>query len=267
MELLLAKGADVNAKTTEKDTYLLIAASIGNIEIMQQLLAAGANDKIGWVPLHGAAEQGHEAAVQLLLDKGADVNAKDRINAGDTPLHAAASGGFGAVIQMLLDQGADVNHKNKDDLNGADLNVLTREGASPLHGAADQGHGEFVRMLLGKGAAVNLLRSNGADANLASKKGEPPLHRAAKKNFLDDVIVRMLLDHGADVRARTRAGATPEDLASASGQEEVVELLRSVATRWGQCEAFAMGHHKRLGAGSRVLDLHLEVVRMVLDRV
>jgi len=43
VQLLLAKGADVNAKTTEKDTYLLIAASIGNIEIMQQLLAAGAN--------------------------------------------------------------------------------------------------------------------------------------------------------------------------------------------------------------------------------
>mmetsp|Transcript_16836 Transcript_16836/g.39268 ORF Transcript_16836/g.39268 Transcript_16836/m.39268 type:complete len:186 (+) Transcript_16836:785-1342(+) len=157
--------------------------------------------------------------------------------------------------------------QNGADLNGADLNVLTREGASPLHGAADQGHGEFVRMLLGKGAAVNLLRSNGADANLASKKGEPPLHRAAKKNFLDDVIVRMLLDHGADVRARTRAGATPEDLASASGQEEVVELLRSVATRWGQCEAFAMGHHKRLGEASLVLGLHVEVVRMIVDLV
>ena len=85
---------------------------------------------------------------------------------------------------------------------------------------------------------------------------------AAKNRTL--AVVRFLLDKRANVHAMTKIGQTPEDLARALGQQEVVALLRA-AKRRAECEAFAMGHQERLGAGSLVQSLDAEVVRMILD--
>ena len=72
MKLLAGKGADVESK-----------------------------DKLrGQTPLSWAAKDGHEAAVKLLLKKGADVKPKD--DAGQTPLSQAIRGGHKAVVKLLL---------------------------------------------------------------------------------------------------------------------------------------------------------------------
>jgi uncharacterized protein len=81
-ELLLANGADVNAK-----------------------------DYFSGTPLHQAVMKAHKAMVEFLLAKGANVNAKDK--SGDTPLHMAAMyKRHKEVAELLLSKGADVNAKN-----------------------------------------------------------------------------------------------------------------------------------------------------------
>src|SRR5436190_1806753 len=89
--------------------------------------------------LHWAGLNGHEAIVQMLLDRGADVAAKDQ--SGRTPLHRAAKNGHEAVVQMLVDRGADVAAKDQ-------------WGRTPLHRAAKNGHEAVVQMLVDRGADV-----------------------------------------------------------------------------------------------------------------
>ena len=72
----------------------------------------------GWTPLHFAARDGYKEIVELLIAKGADVNAKDN-DGGTTPLHHAASYGRNEVVELLIAKGADVNAK--DNYGGTPL--------------------------------------------------------------------------------------------------------------------------------------------------
>ncbi|KAF1970588.1 ankyrin, partial [Bimuria novae-zelandiae CBS 107.79] len=64
------------------------------------------------VQLLVAAQYGHEAVVELLLNKGADLETKDKN--GQTPFLRAAEGGHKAVVELLLDKGADLETKGKN---------------------------------------------------------------------------------------------------------------------------------------------------------
>jgi len=105
-----------------------------------------------------AAGEGDTAKVQAWLDKGANVNAKDK--KGGTALMWAASRYLPhpTIVQALLDKGADVNAKGKD-------------GRTALMVAAMAGHPTTVQALLDKGANVNAKKNNGDTAlALAGKK-------------------------------------------------------------------------------------------------
>src|ERR1051326_2753350 len=92
---------------------LLIAAEKGDASALQDLLAKGADvnarDVRGKTVLMMAAESGHSAIVETLLARGANVNANDA--SGGTALMAAAEGGHAAIVDALLAKGADTNSK------------------------------------------------------------------------------------------------------------------------------------------------------------
>jgi len=110
------QGADVNAK--DGYTPLHEAAAAGQKEVVELLIAKGAHvnarDVGGATPLHyaGINRKGVRGVAELLIAKGADVNAKG--DTGDTPLNWAARRGHREDVELLIAMGADINAKDKD---------------------------------------------------------------------------------------------------------------------------------------------------------
>lgn len=163
----------------EISSTLLAAADRNCVDLATALLDRGASvdarDRLGARPLSRAARSGHLEMVDLLLQRGAPIDARDL--AGATALYVAAERGQADVVQRLIDKGADA------DLKG-------RSGTSPLAAAAFAGRNRVVKMLL----------SHGADGRAADDTGKPPIVYAAASGELD--IVRQLLTQDLDVNAR-----------------------------------------------------------------
>lgn len=138
-------------------------------------------------PLHTAAWEQRIEIVRLLLELGADVNAKDDV--GNTPLHRAVSEQFhdqhlektSEIVELLIASGASVHAGSKFDW-------------TPLHYAAS---GEAARILL----------QHGADPNATHDRGESPMHRAAGELRVE--VTEALAQHGGDINLRDNDGLTP----------------------------------------------------------
>ena len=97
---------------------IIKAAKSGDLASIRMLLELdatliGARDKDGSTPLHCAVWKGHQAAVEFMLERGADVNAQNQNDHwGTTPLHAAAHANQAAIARMLIERGADVNARD-----------------------------------------------------------------------------------------------------------------------------------------------------------
>ena len=127
-------------------------------------------NKHGWTPLHEAVTGGHKDIADLLIAKGADVNAKEAKNR-ITPLHWAVWRGRKEIVELLIAKGADLNVKNKDE-------------GTPLHNAAWKGHNEIAKLLIVKGA----------DVNAKDVEGQTPLDWAEEEKHKE--IASLLRKHG-----------------------------------------------------------------------
>jgi ankyrin repeat protein len=193
-------------------------------------------------PFHGESAErdaGLLETARLLLGGGADPNTRDGRHGvpalyGVTGMHSVLP-----IARLLLDAGADptdgesVFHAaerfHEDALElllaaGADLNATGEWGNTPLYFLLrwwDVEREPRVRQ-----GALWLLR-HGADPNVAcGVERESSLHIAARRGQSADVV-RLLLEHGADVRARRGDGSTAWLLARRGGFDEIASLLES----------------------------------------
>lgn len=121
----------VNDPDEQKMTMFHHAAFSGNIDVLKLLLSVGEKQKInldaedvdGWTALHYASEKGHADVVALLLEEGANINAKDAMK--KTPLILAAAGGKEDVVKALLQHGAS---KAVKSVSGWDAKRYAEEG-------------------------------------------------------------------------------------------------------------------------------------------
>lgn len=108
----------VNLANALGETPLMMAALKGEVDWMRKLLDRGAEvDRPGWAPLHYAASGPGTAAVQLLLERGATLDA--RSPNGTTPLMMAAKYGAIDAAHLLVERGADAKLRNELDFDAA----------------------------------------------------------------------------------------------------------------------------------------------------
>lgn len=145
VKILLENGAEVDHQYNDYSP-LYTATMYNHTDIVALLLAFGAQIR-GAKPLIKAIHNGNAAMVKLLLDHGADSNAKEKGEYATTPLCAAAQAGQANIVRMLLSHGARIE----------DSGFL---GERALHKAAFYGQLEVVKILLDAGADINASRDD-----------------------------------------------------------------------------------------------------------
>jgi len=203
----LAKGAQVDTRDPRGTTLLMHAAALGSPEAVKLLLESGAqvnakNDLEATALILGA---GNPEKARMLVEKGADVNAHSKL--GRTPLMVAAScGGCSATVKLLLDKGADPNATGKQGALAAGAAVIVPEKGAGHRGADKQGDTALTAAAMADNSdSVKLLLAKGADADVADDQGYTPLSWAASNCNLE--AVKLFLSKGANVNAaNTSAG-------------------------------------------------------------
>ncbi|MHC1780083.1 MAG: ankyrin repeat domain-containing protein [Bacteroidales bacterium] len=262
-KLIMARAVELGIKDEIIRNSLHYAVLTDQVEMAKYLLDEGAlvegSDQDGnFTPL---METSHLPMVQLLIARGANVNAKNKFNY--TPLHKAVSNFMVAkpkekdcekIMNILIEKGADINAQDGNGntplmyavqritpakilvAKGADVNIQNKNGETALMFAVKGG---LIKAILGMipvvgGSvdAVNLLVSKGADLNIADKWGKTALmHAASGVNALGDrystytEILGILIAKGAQIEAQDKEGNTALYWAQRYNRTKSADLL------------------------------------------
>jgi ankyrin repeat protein len=249
-QLLLDFKADPNTLDSQGFGPLHLAVDLGSRDIATMLMAAGANPTLFlskeafWTPIHLAAKRGYADVLEALLQRNPDVNAFER----ESALHSAAMVNP-TVVSLLVSKGASVSapdHQGEPSIfraiksrvidnvkllcNDKSIAARNRLGESPLHCASALGFSEIVEFLLKEQA--DLVRA-------IDFAGNTPLHFAVLEKRKE--TTQLLLEAGADVLARNRAGESVLALATGDVRNAI---LKFVAAHPSDCHPLPIERRK-----------------------
>jgi uncharacterized protein len=325
LKLLLEVGANVDSPNPEGQTALMAVARTGNVDAARLLLDHGATVDArekwgGQTALMWASARRHPEMMQLLISKGADVNAasidrdyqrhvtaegrpKSLDSGGLTPLLYAARENCLACVDVLLKNKADIDLPDPDGVSplllaimnanwdlakqlilaGADVNHWDMFGEAPLLTAVDlrtrvdggrasidpinKTKGlEIVSLLIERGADLNMqlffkpahLRGAGGGGDVrngaaTSTRGSTPLIRAA--NNADLEVVKILLEHGADATLYMADRQTPihAAIAGRASEPQALELIGILRKAGTDVNVVALINHEEEVRGGSAL--------------
>jgi uncharacterized protein len=304
LKVLLEAGANADSPNPDGQTALLAVARTGNVEAAKLLLEHGAtvDAKEKWggqTALMWASARRHPAMMELLIAKGADVNArsidrdyqrhvqaegrpKSLDSGGLTPLLYAARENCLACVDVLLKSKADIDLADPDSVSpllvaimnanwdlakklieaGADVNQWDIYGETPLlttidlRARLDGGRASIDAPNATKGIDIlKLLLDRGADPNIqlffkpanargtVQTRGVTALIRAAAN--ADTEVVKLLLDKGADATIYTADRQTPIHavLAGRAVEPQAVEMIRLLQKAGTDVNVVALINH------------------------
>jgi ankyrin repeat protein len=263
-KVMLDAGVDINQTDVDGTSGLVVGIMNKQYTFAKLLLNRGANPNVtdvkGRAALYAAIDARNEDwsalpmrkemdrlpsmdLIQAILAHGADVNAKlmhnlpgrsgmdygdIALDEGTTPFMRAARSGDAATLRILLAAGADPK-------------VTTKDGNNALLFAAGIGYRD--KQTQGTDAqaleAVKLCMEQGLDLTQTNNKGETVLHGAASRG--SDLLVKFLVEQGAKLDVKSKAGFTPLDIAMGKDSfgalpvphDSTVALLRSLGGEAG----------------------------------
>nr|XP_023013531.1 serine/threonine-protein phosphatase 6 regulatory ankyrin repeat subunit A-like isoform X1 [Leptinotarsa decemlineata] len=220
---------------------LHLAAKLGNIEILRMIMPhcedVNVRTNQGITPLVLAAREGHVQCVHFLLRFGAKVALADNINFM-TPVHYSAKNGHSQCLTMLLHNSEDQNVVNMLDrqhrtalmlsVSGNHIDcvqTLLKCGADPNIVDTDEHSCLFRAVVNGHDGVVQLLLSNNAKVQTTDVNGKTVLHLAAACGHF--VCMQMILDYMTEneVKAKDNQQCTALHWACYNGYANCVEYL------------------------------------------
>jgi len=225
--ILEERVLNIDVARVKSDFLLHHAAAYRKLEILKELLKAGANPNLKDVhhrtPLSYAARDGYHDVAVALIDANANVNG----TGSASPLFLAAMHGHAHVVKLLLSRGADHSQRASD-------------GSTPLILAARDGHTPVVRLLLDKdkslidekdvhGFTALVYACQDGQTEVAeeliervmgvrARSSQTPQQSSREFRRCDEI-------QGADVNSKSVSGWTALHKASQHGHEDIVELL------------------------------------------
>ncbi len=212
-------------------------------ERLEQWLAEGADLNL---ELANAVNANSEERVRLLIEKGADVNARD--NQGYAPVHNAARNRYAHLVTLLVEKGADVNARDSDGFtallhainrnhvptveaiarSGGNLELATPQGIAPLTWAIGDGKFFAAKALIDLGAKVDSVSGReGVSPLMTAATQVPPKSRTSALTLgpPPNELALDIIAKGADVNQMSKEGVTALMVAAGHNNTAMIGLL------------------------------------------
>eukprot|EP00752_Nemacystus_decipiens_P009050 g8080.t1 len=240
-------------------TPLMRASFMGHLHVARILLSRGGSPSVacddGCTALHYSTQEGHLAITKMLVDAGADLQAKT-CALGHTPLHLAAKGSpcivasqdrYSEVMSVLITAGANLNSRGVD-------------GSTPLYLAAEKGNVECVKVLLRAKANPLLTMS---DSNPKWRRTCVPLDIAAMRGH-SEVVGELVQPCGIERCGGASKGVQALEMAAMNRQPDImalltdagvvdngIALLSAIMWRSERSAVFLLQHRERKSTGDQ----------------